>query len=228
MNGITNQGASGVSGQGGPRKGKLVQWEDSKGFGWVEAEGQRIFAHIKEFDRGQPRPEVGDAVVFAVGMDAQGRTRAKRIQLSRTSVKIGFGSLLFLAGLLFLPFLSGLYLPVPVWLVPAVMTVASVVAWFCYRCDKQRAQSGQWRIRESQLHLVELLGGWPGAYLAQRRFRHKTQKFFFQYVFVLIVALHQIVAADVILGNALSRWVLSEVGRKLGGLQSLLPEQTQP
>ena len=38
--------------------------------------------------------------------------------------------------------------------------------------------------------MLALLGGWPGAFLAQRYFRHKTQKVSFQIVSWLIVALH--------------------------------------
>jgi uncharacterized membrane protein YsdA (DUF1294 family)/cold shock CspA family protein len=228
MNGITNQRAPSVPGRGGRRKGRLVHWEDSKGFGWVEAEGERIFAHIREFDSGQPRPETGDEVTFLTGLDARGRTCAKGIQLSRSAARIGIGSWLLLAGLLVLPLFSGQYLPVPAWVVPAVMAAASVVAWSCYRYDKQRAQSGQWRVRETHLHLVELLGGWPGAYLAQRRFRHKIRKFWFQFIFVSIVALHQIAAADVILGHVLSRTVLFEVREKLGVSPSHLPAGPRP
>ncbi|RYD65367.1 MAG: DUF1294 domain-containing protein, partial [Verrucomicrobiaceae bacterium] len=89
--------------------------------------------------------------------------------------------------------------------------VASAVAWICYRNDKKRAESGQWRIPEAQLHLIELLGGWPGALLAQRRFRHKTRKVSFQFIFISIIVLHQLVAVDVILGHALSRRVWVEV-----------------
>ena len=97
--------------------------------------------------------------------------------------------------------------------------MASTVAWFCYRKDKQCAEEGEWRIPEAQLHLVELSGGWPGAFLAQRKFRHKTRKVSFKIVFVMIVALHQVVAVDVILGQALSRWVWREM-RKVPGIWS--------
>jgi len=41
------------------------------------------------------------------------------------------------------------------------------------------------------LHLLELLGGWPGAFLAQRRLRHKCSKRRYQFVFWLIVLAYQ-------------------------------------
>jgi len=113
--------------------------------------------------------------------------------------------------LLVLPLFSGEYLPFPRWTVPAVMAMASGVAWIFYRSDKQRAEMGQWRLSEARLHLVELLGGWPGAFLAQRKFRHKTRKVSFQFIFIMIVILHQLVAVDVILSHALSRRVWREV-----------------
>lgn len=73
---------------------------------------------------------------------------------------------------------------------------ASILALILYRTDKRRAGMGERRIPESTLHFVEFLGGWPGAFLAQRLFRHKTIKVSYQLVFWLIVALHQLAALD--------------------------------
>ncbi|MCY1539162.1 hypothetical protein D9M68_747340 [compost metagenome] len=60
-----------------------------------------------------------------------------------------------------------------------------------YWQDKANALHGRWRTPENALHLVELLGGWPGALLAQQSFRHKTRKVSYQLVFWAIVATHQ-------------------------------------
>jgi uncharacterized membrane protein YsdA (DUF1294 family) len=76
----------------------------------------------------------------------------------------------------------------------------SVFTFFAYRSDKQRAESGEWRIPESTLHFAELVGGWPGAFIAQRRFRHKTSKFSYQVVFWMIILLHQLTAIDSVFG----------------------------
>ena len=65
--------------------------------------------------------------------------------------------------------------------------------------------SGRWRISEAMLHSVANLGGWPGAYLAQHKFRHKTRKLEFQIVFRAIVLLYQIAALDVILDHHFSQ-----------------------
>jgi uncharacterized membrane protein YsdA (DUF1294 family) len=66
----------------------------------------------------------------------------------------------------------------------------SAVAFALYSIDNRRARRGQWRISEGTLHLIELLGGWPGAWIAQRVLRHKSSKFSYRIVFWLIVAAH--------------------------------------
>ena len=56
--------------------------------------------------------------------------------------------------------------------------------------DKISAESGRWRTPETTLHLFALIGGWPGALLAQRKYRHKTRKVSFRRVFWMTVALN--------------------------------------
>jgi uncharacterized membrane protein YsdA (DUF1294 family) len=72
----------------------------------------------------------------------------------------------------------------------AVAVALSVVTFAVYGLDKRAARAGAWRTRESVLHLMALLGGWPGALMAQRIFRHKTKKRSFQVVFWLTVAVN--------------------------------------
>lgn len=71
-----------------------------------------------------------------------------------------------------------------------VVGVMSLVAFITYGLDKQRAINGSRRVPERTLHVMAFLGGWPGALLGQRQFRHKTQKVSFRIVFWLVVALH--------------------------------------
>ena len=67
---------------------------------------------------------------------------------------------------------------------------ASVLTLAVYGWDKYRAQKEQWRVSEVTLHFLELIGGWPGALIAQRLFRHKNRKVTFQIAFWLIVFAH--------------------------------------
>ena len=93
-------------------------------------------------------------------------------------------------------------------LLAGIPVAVSLFTFLAYRTDKRRAEAGAWRIAESTLHLAELAGGWPGAFLAQRTFRHKISKASYQVVFWIIVLLHQIVALDSLLGWRLTKEVL--------------------
>ncbi len=66
----------------------------------------------------------------------------------------------------------------------------SLVTIACYGWDKRQARHGRPRISENRLHVLALLGGWPGALVGRQIFRHKTQKTWFTIKTWLIVAIH--------------------------------------
>lgn len=74
------------------------------------------------------------------------------------------------------------------------MMLFSMATYGLYWHDKRRSQLQGWRIPETTLHAFSLLGGWPGAYIAQQHLRHKTAKRWFQFIYWVIVLLWQIVA----------------------------------
>lgn len=57
-----------------------------------------------------------------------------------------------------------------------VLLLLSLLTFFIYGFDKNAAETGRWRTAENTLHLLSLAGGWPGAWVAQRLFRHKVRK----------------------------------------------------
>lgn len=83
------------------------------------------------------------------------------------------------------------------WIVTWIL-VTNVVTFAVFGLDKWAARRGRPRVPERTLHGCALMGGSPGALLAQRLFRHKTAKASFQLVFWLIV-LVQLVALCVYL-----------------------------
>ena len=84
----------------------------------------------------------------------------------------------------------------------------SAATYGIYWHDKKRARQEGWRVKESTLHFLELLGGWPGAFLAQQILRHKTSKLGYQTVFWTIILLYQYVALDFVLEWKLSKQAL--------------------
>ena len=62
----------------------------------------------------------------------------------------------------------------------------NLVTIFAYFVDKKAAIKHRQRIRELDLHTLELFGGWLGAYIAQRLFNHKTKKKEYQFAFKMM------------------------------------------
>lgn len=59
----------------------------------------------------------------------------------------------------------------------------SLITFCFYGVDKSAARRGRQRVRESTLHVLSLMGGWPGALLGQKVFHHKIKKLRFMVVF---------------------------------------------
>jgi len=72
----------------------------------------------------------------------------------------------------------------------ALYLAASAASIVVYAVDKSAATHGRWRVSESTLHLLALIGGWPGALVAQQIFHHKSRKASFQAAFLLTVVLN--------------------------------------
>ena len=62
------------------------------------------------------------------------------------------------------------------WLLAGWVSLFCLLAFGAHVIDKRAAIGGRRRIPEARLHLLELLGGWPGALLAMILMRHKTRK----------------------------------------------------
>lgn len=75
----------------------------------------------------------------------------------------------------------------------------SIIAFFTYMSDKSRARKGEWRIKESVLLGMGIIGGAVGALLAMKCFRHKTKHWYFWAVNIIALLLHIAVAVFVCL-----------------------------
>lgn len=61
-----------------------------------------------------------------------------------------------------------------------------------YYVDKRAAIRHRWRVPENSLHTLEFMGGWPGAFFAQKCFRHKTRKQSYRAIFYLMIVMEAI------------------------------------
>ena len=178
-------------------QGKITNWKDDQGFGFITPNGggKQVFVHIKAFANRQRRPVGSEIVTYQLKTDARGRAQAEnvafvgeRVQSSTTSgrsnIRLIFAAafVVFVAVLAFagkLPFaVFGLYV------------VISIVVFIVYALDKSAARKNQWRTPENTLHLLALIGGWPGALAAQKLLHHKSSKQSFQAVFWVTVVLN--------------------------------------
>ncbi|AOW13530.1 hypothetical protein LPB72_10980 [Hydrogenophaga crassostreae] len=109
-------------------------------------------------------------------------TKRENQLLWATMGLMAFWLLLWLAGIALDRFST-----IPVF---SSLIILNLVTFYIYLYDKNAAEEGNWRISENQLHSLALLGGWPGAWFAQRAFHHKISKTSFQITYWATVALH--------------------------------------
>ncbi len=193
--------------------GKISKWDDARGFGLISSRkgGDSVFFHISSLQRRDRRPSVNEPVSYTLALDSQGRPQANdirfvgstsawampRILRPGTAVPLG----LALSFLIVLAALAGGGWLEMSWLV--LYYGASLITYSCYSRDKTAALNAGRRTPESTLHLMSLIGGCPGALIAQVLLRHKTRKPSFLVGYWLTVIINCI-ALGVIVGRGVS------------------------
>lgn len=211
-----------------PLQGTIERWEAERGFGFIRCEGRSLFFHVKDFHGDAQPPTQGMAVLFEeihVGgkgpraMAVRPLVSARSPQRLRPASRIHGGgrrpaprevkvvrvvrdapivpTLLLIGAWVAVLAWAGWQRRLPTGLLLALVPL-NVLTFFTYWLDKNAARRKTWRTREDHLHLLALLGGWPGAWLAQQLLRHKSVKASFQQAFWLSVVLH---------GAALAAWL---------------------
>ncbi len=176
------------------RRGTLTSWNDERGFGFItpDDDARPVFVHINDFiRRGSRRPTQNQAVSYVLSSGSKGRPCAADVAFADEQPRAsGIGSSiiapLFLAAVAFSSFHLNKIPRLFFWW----YVIASLLTFIIYARDKAAAKSGSWRTPESSLHLLALLGGWPGAVLAQQVLRHKSKKQSFRVVFWITVLLN--------------------------------------
>jgi uncharacterized membrane protein YsdA (DUF1294 family) len=75
--------------------------------------------------------------------------------------------------------------------------IVNMLGFFLMAVDKQKAKKGKWRVAESTIWFISLMGGAIGTTLGMRMFHHKTKHRLFRYGLPLL-ALFDIVVYIII------------------------------
>ena len=178
-------------------KGKLLKWNNEKAFGFIAPNGggDDVFIHKTAFSNGKRTPQINELITFSIAKDKQGRYCANDATYSGEKLKKKQAkNVNKFSIILSILFLMSLPIAVVMELMPQNIAfsyfVASAVTFIAYAFDKAKAKRGVWRTPESTLHLLALIGGWPGAALAQQTLRHKSRKRAFRITFWLTVIIN--------------------------------------
>ncbi len=187
--------------QSPPYQGRLIQWDDEKGFGFIQPEHEKdqVFLHISQVQPATRRPKLNDTLLYQLTFNKKGQPQATQAILQGVPSKLLWLNPWHWGLILFCTF-GALHLIIkttPQWfplnILPLFLyLLMSLIAYILYARDKYSALKSQWRIPENTLHAVEALGGWPGALIAQFSFRHKSAKLPYQILFWTIVTSHLI------------------------------------
>lgn len=197
--------------------GTLSSWNDERGFGYIESTqgGEPIFVHASAWPQGSGRPQLNQTVSFEVEVGPKGK-RAKNVQLIRarptgkpsgetSRAQWGGATLFAIPAFLLLYVVMAILWKTPLW-VAGLYLAASAATFIAYAADKSAAARQSRRTPESTLHTLSLIGGWPGALLAQQLLRHKSTKQAFRQAFWATVLLN--VIALLVLASPLRRLFL--------------------
>ncbi|WP_374499427.1 cold shock domain-containing protein [Zoogloea sp.] len=71
-------------------EGSLVKWNKERGFGFIAPDqgGPDVFVHAVAFPHDGIRPYVGERLSFEIGVDADGRKRARNLQRISRQAKV--------------------------------------------------------------------------------------------------------------------------------------------
>lgn len=194
-------------------KGKISRWQDDKGFGFIQPMlgGPQVFLHVSALQNRQRRPQIDEVVTYTRVADEQGRFNAQdvifageqpipqpklqqkpkqQLQQKRQGPWHPKYWQYVLAAAFILLLMAGAVEAYVSWKIVLFYLIASILTFAFYGSDKIAAENRSWRTPESSLQMVALLGGWPGALIAQNLLRHKISKSAFMTQFWLMVLLN--------------------------------------
>ena len=181
------------SGSSAQALGRVSHWDAAKGLGFVQPDAGGLRLVLRRADlsgrlKARGDPQVGEPVRYT---PSEGQARAVHslspspptVPSPNASPRVnrapsaGPNSARLLVIPAFGLLLGAIHMSWPLpRLVSTLYGALSMALFIVYGMDKWAAKRGRARVAETSLHLIALMGGWPGALLGQQVFRHKTAK----------------------------------------------------
>jgi len=135
-------------------KGKLISWNDEKGFGFIKPTNgsAQVFIHIKAFHNRSRRPEINQFVTYALATDKRGRPCATDATLAgdrhpskiKTKKNNGLFSITIAAIFSIIVCISVVTSKIPP-LILALYLIVSMLTFLMYAADKSAAKKGEYK-----------------------------------------------------------------------------------
>jgi len=216
------------------KQGTIVRWDADRGFGFVRSPSTDgdVFFHVRDYRGGRTDPVEGLAVSYeeihvggkgpramavqplAAALEQRRAAAREQVEPNPAGRRRGPRPPYATAEIQAMLALMPAYAALLVWAawtqrlaVPVVLAapLLSAVTFYLYWRDKFAAQRNAWRTPEDVLHAFSVVGGWPGAWLAQRLLRHKSSKASFRLVYWGTVAVHWVLLGYYLLAVAAPR-----------------------
>lgn len=167
--------------------GKISEWNDAKGFGYITVDKfqGKIFFHLSDVQGYSQRPKVNEAVSFTLTKERDGSFHAINIERPMAH-GLSFALAVWFITVLF----ASVYLVNYPAIVVLFYILISAITYAVYAFDKSAMLNNEWRVSEWLLHALSLLGGWPGALIAQSLLRFKMTEQPFRLIFWLTLLLN--------------------------------------
>ncbi|EEX33350.1 MULTISPECIES: DUF1294 domain-containing protein [Vibrio] len=151
-------------------QGTISEWHDTKGYGYISVDDQeaQIKFHLCDLEAYGHPPRISERVQFRLAKDAQGGIRAVNVER-----QVVFNFSLSIAIWFFTTLVASVFLLDYPPLSFVLYIALSTIAYMVYALDKHALHTGGWRVPSLTFHVLNIVGGWPGALLAQSVLHHK-------------------------------------------------------